>query len=359
MLPLRLSEIAKMVGGELIGAADPEIRGVGGLADAGATDLSFVADGKHLARAAASAAAALLVGREVVVDRPCVQVDDPYRAFAAVLAELQIDADRVFPPGVHPTAVIDPSADVGGVAAIGAYCVVGAGTVLGAGSRLGSHVSVGCDVTIGADCVVYPQVVIREGCRLGERVIVHAGVVLGSDGFGYLPGAQGMHKIPQVGIVIVGDDVEIGAGATVDRATTGRTVIGAGTKLDNQVQIAHNVQVGRHCALSAQTGIAGSCVLGDGVISGGQVGVGDHLKIGAGAKLGGQTGVTQDLPPGSQVFGTPAVDAKASFRTTAAVRRLPQLQDAVRNLRRRIVALEASLAEALGRSAAAGPDQEN
>ena len=297
MLPLKLSEIAKMVGGTLIGDSDPHLTGVAGLADADADDLSFLAGDKRPSAAAGSGAGALLVGPNVVVDKPSVQVEDPYRAFALVLAGQQIAVDRAFPPGVHGTAVIDPAADVSRAAAVGPYCVVGAGAVLGSGTRLGSHVSIGCDVTVGADCVIHPQAVIREGCRLGDRVIVHACVVLGSDGFGYLPGPAGMQKVPQVGIVDVGDDVEFGAGVTVDRATTGRTVIGTGSKIDNQVQIAHNVQVGQHCALSAQVGIAGSCVIGDGVIFGGQVGVGDHITIGPGSQLGGQSGVPMTCRP--------------------------------------------------------------
>lgn len=358
MLPLRLSEIATLVGGRWIGPEDPVIHGAAGLANAGATDLSFVTSGKYLQEAASSAAGALLVGPEVEVDKPAIRVDDPYRAFVVVLGELQVDFDRAFPPGVHPTAMIDATADVGAAAAIGPYSVVGAGSVLGRGTRLGAHVSVGCDVVVGRECLIYPQSVIGERCRLGDRIIVHAGVVIGGDGFGYLPGPDGMVKIPQVGIVCVDDDVELGAGVTVDRATTGCTVIGAGTKLDNQVQVGHNVQIGRHCALSAQTGIAGSCKIGDGVISGGQVGVGDHLTIGAGTRMGGQTGVTRDLKPGSRVFGTPALDSEESFRISAASRRLPELMETVRGLKRRIARLE--LALAAGEDPSASPaDQEN
>jgi UDP-3-O-[3-hydroxymyristoyl] glucosamine N-acyltransferase len=345
MLPLRLSEIATLVGGTLLGEADPEIRGAAGLEEAGAADLSFVTDAKRLADVAASRAGALLLGPDLPPDRPAVRVADPYRAFARLLAELTIDADRAFPPGVHPTAIVAPDADVAAATALGPYCVVGAGAVLGSGCRLGAHVVIGCDVVLGRDCTVHPQVVIREGCRLGERVVVHAGVVLGSDGFGYLPGEAGMDKIPQVGIVAVGDDVEIGSGVTVDRATTGRTVIGPGTKLDNQVQIGHNVRLGAHCALSAQTGVAGSSVLGNGVVCGGQVGIADHITIGDGVKLGGQTGVMEDIASGSRVFGTPALDVEEAFRNVAAVRRLPALRGQVREIARKLAALEARLAD--------------
>ena len=170
---------------------------------------------------------------------------------------------------------------------------------------------------------------------------------------------EGMFKIPQVGIVDVADDVEFGAGVTVDRATTGRTVIGDGTKVDNQVQIAHNVHLGRHCALSAQTGIAGSCVVGDGVIFGGQAGVGDHITIGAGSQIGGQSGITHDLAPESRIFGTPGLDSKESFRITAATRRLPELQATVRELKQRIADLETRLATGAGDKPETVQDQEN
>jgi len=353
MLPLRLSEIARLVSGEFEGNEDPMITSVAGLNDAGATDLSFVRDARGLELAAKSAAGAFLIGRKTeLIDRPCIRVDEPYRVFAELLAGQLIPVDRVFPLGVHPTAVVDASADISGAVSVGAYTVVGAGVVLGAGTRLGSLVSVGCDVIVGRECTVYSQAVIREGCCLGHRVIVHSGAVIGSDGFGYLPGDQGLQKIPQVGIVEIADDVEIGAGVTIDRATTGCTRIGAGTKIDNQVQIAHNVTVGSHCALSAQVGIAGSCTLGDGIVAGGQVGIGDHITIGAGTQLGGQSGVISDLPANSKMFGTPAVDIKSSFRATAVLRRLPEMKRAMAAMSAKIEKLDRELAELRSRAAA-------
>jgi len=319
---MRLSEIAALVGGRLLGADDPVLTGAAALADAGPTDLSFVADARRAVAGKASAAGALLVPADLDPGRPAVAVARPYEAFAQVLARFAPDPDRLFPPGVHPTAVIDPSAVVT-AAAVGAYCVIGAGARVGAGTRLGSHVVIGCDAAVGADCVLHAHVVVREGCRLGDRVIAHAGAVVGADGFGYLAGPRGQVKIPQVGIAVVEDDVELGALVTIDRATTGSTVIGAGSKLDDQVHIAHNVRIGRGCALSAQTGIAGSCVLGDGVITGGQVGIADHITVGAGARIGAQAGVIKDVPAGGAVFGCPALDFQECLRITAALRRLP------------------------------------
>lgn len=320
--PLRLSEVAALVGGRLLGGDDPVITGAAPLGEAGPGDLAFVADLKRAAEARACRAAALLVPPGLDAGRPAIEVERPYEAFARFLARLAPDPDRLYPPGVHPTAVIDPTARVS-ARSVGPYCVIGAGASVGPGTRLGAHVVVACDAQVGSDCVLHAQVVVREGCRLGDRVIVHAGTVVGADGFGYLAGPRGQVKIPQVGIVEVGDDVELGALVTIDRATTGRTVIGAGSKLDNQVHIAHNVRIGRSCALSAQTGIAGSCTLGDGVITGGQVGIADHLVIGDGARIGAQAGVIKDVPKGGTVFGYPALDFQESFRITAALRRLP------------------------------------
>jgi UDP-3-O-[3-hydroxymyristoyl] glucosamine N-acyltransferase len=332
MEALRLSEVAEMLGGELVGDSDPMISGAAGLEHAGPGDLTFLAR-RNLARTlAASSAEAVLVQPDQEVDRPAIVVEDPYGAFATFLERLLPPEDRLFPPGVHATAVVDPTAQLGPGVAVGPYAVIGPGTTVGSGSRLGPHVHLGCDVTVGADCRIHTGVMIREGSLLGDRVIVHSQVVIGSDGFGYLPGPKGIRKVPQVGIVEIEGDVEIGAGTCIDRATTGRTLIGAGTKIDNLCQIGHNVTIGKMCSLSAQTGVAGSCTLEDGVMAGGQVGIADHLKIGAGARLGAQSGITQDIPAGQAVFGTPGVEFGESFRMFAALRKLPDLLRRFRRL---------------------------
>ncbi len=335
MKALRLSEVAELLGGELVGTEDPEITGAAGIDEAGPGDLTFLASKKFGRALATSDATAVIVGPDQDVDRPAIRVSDPFGAFASFLEGLLPDRNRVFPPGIHPTAVIDPSAEVASAAAIGPYCVIGPGTVVGAGSRLGAHVVLGSDVTVGRDSLFYPGATVREGCLLGDRVILHCGVVIGSDGFGYLPAREGIRKVPQVGVVEIQDDVEIGAGSCVDRATTGRTVVGAGTKIDNLVQIGHNVNIGKLCSLSAQTGISGSCTLEDGVIAGGQVGLGDHLKIGAGVKIGGQSGVTKDIPAGRTVFGYPALESAETFRMFAGLRKLPELLRRVSRLEKK------------------------
>jgi UDP-3-O-[3-hydroxymyristoyl] glucosamine N-acyltransferase len=325
MKALLLSEVADLLGGELVGTDDPEITGAAGIEDAGPGDLTFLARRKFGDAVAASRATAVIVGPGQQVDRPAIRVSDPYGAFATFLERWLPDLDRIFPVGIHPTAVIEPGADVTAAASIGPYSVIGPGTVVGEGSRLGAHVILGCDVTVGRDCLLYAGVTVREDCRLGDRVIIHSGVVIGSDGFGYLPAPKMIRKIPQVGVVEIQDDVEIGAGSCVDRATTGRTVVGVGSKIDNLVQIGHNVRLGAMCSLSAQTGIAGSCTLDDGVIAGGQVGIADHLKIGSGVKIGAQSGIAKDVPAGQNVFGSPALDVVETFRMFAALRKLPEL----------------------------------
>ncbi|MCP4572017.1 MAG: UDP-3-O-(3-hydroxymyristoyl)glucosamine N-acyltransferase [bacterium] len=323
MHKMHLREIADLVGGELLGD-DVEITGAAGLEDAGAGDLTFVNRASLLPQLATSAASAVLLGPGMETDRPAIRCENPYRAFAKMLEFSLPNPDRVFPPGIHPTAVVAADAQVA-AASVGPYCVIGAGTTVGEGTRLGAHVALGPDVTVGCDCQLYAQVTVREGCRLGDRVVLQAGVVIGTEGFGYLPGPAGLERIPQVGTVLIEDDVEIGANSCIDRATTGLTVVGAGTKIDNQIQIGHNVKVGRHCALSAQSGISGSCTLGDGVTMGGQVGIADHVTIGDGVKVGAKSGIMKDVEPGDTVFGVPALDVKETFRITGAMRRLPDL----------------------------------
>ena len=341
MPSLRLSEVAALVGGELVGDRDPSINGVAGVDEAGPGDLTFVTNRKYAGKLGACRASGVIIGPGVDSPLPAVRVSEPYQAFAAVLRLFQAEDDRVFPPEIHPTAVVDPQAVVAGEVAIGPYCVVGPGVEIGAGTRLGPHVVVGPDVRIGRDCRLYARVGLREGCRVGDRVILHIGATIGTDGFGYLPSPQGLRKIPQVGIVVLEDDVEIGSGVCIDRATMGRTLIGAGTKIDNLVQVGHNVRLGKNCALSAQSGIAGSAVLGDGVTLGGQVGISHKAEVGSDVVIGGQSGVTRNLPGGKSYFGTPALEARESFQIAGALRKLPELL-------RRVARLEA------GES---GPDQ--
>ncbi len=336
MRALNLSLIADQLEGRFVGAEDPLIDGAASLEEAGPTDLAFLASAKQQDRLQGCRAGGVIIGPGVETTIPAIVVDKPYHAFARFLEGLQVARDRVFPPGVHPSAVVDSTADLDPTVALGPYCVVGAGCRLGAGTRLGPHVCVGPDVTIGRDCLIYAQVTIREGCVLGDRVILHAGCAVGTDGFGYVPTETGPRKVPQVGIVVLEDDVEIGAGTCIDRATTGQTLVGAGTKIDNQVQIGHNVKVGRACAMSAQTGISGSCTLEDGVTLGGKVGIADHLRVGQGAQVAGMSGLIRDVPPKGVVFGYPALDFTEAFRIVGAMRKLPGLLKRVARLEKRL-----------------------
>jgi UDP-3-O-[3-hydroxymyristoyl] glucosamine N-acyltransferase len=264
------------------------------------------------------------------------RVEDPYGAFALILRRFAPPKDDLFPPGIHPTAVIDETAKIAEGVSIGPYAVVGRQATIGSGSALGAHVVIGPEVTIGQDCLLFPQVTVREGCALGRGVILHAGAVIGSDGFGFLPGPDGLRKVPQIGRVVLEDDVEIGANSCVDRATTGRTVVGSGTKIDNLVQIAHNVTIGRHCAISAQTGLSGSCQVGDWVSMGGQVGVADHRQIGDRAMLAAKSGIDRDVEAGQTLFGIPAVDLKRGYKLVALTHRLPEFAERLRKLEKAV-----------------------
>ncbi len=332
MQPVRLSKLAAEVGCEWEGEEDPLITGAAGIEAAAPGDITFVADKRHRQHLADTRAAAVILEPGTECRIPVLRADTPYAVFTRVLARFASPRERSFPPGIHPTAVVDPTAEVGEGVSLGPYCVVGAGAKIGSGSALGAHVVVGPDVIMGEGCLIYPQVTLREGCMVGRGVILHSGAVIGSDGFGYLPEPNGLRKIPQIGIVVLEDDVEIGANSCVDRATTGRTVVGAGTKIDNQVQVAHNVTIGKNCAISAQTGISGSCRIGEQVTCGGKVGVGDHISIGDGAKLAGGAGIINDVPAGSTMFWYPAFELKQAFRMLAMIKRIPELLDRLRRL---------------------------
>jgi len=339
---MRLGDVAAASGCRLDGAADVEIRGVRSLEEAGPEDLSFVAREAYLPRLAASRAGAVIIGEGwPSVDRPALRSRSPSLALARVLALLH--PPQPIPPGIHPTAVIAPGATVSPLAAVGPLCLVGRGAVIGDQTVLEGQVAVGEGVRIGSACRLAPQVVLRDGVQLGDRVIIHSGAVIGADGFGYARDGARSVKIPQVGCVVIEDDVEIGANTTIDRGTLGETRIGRGTKIDNLVQIAHNVQVGADTVIVGQVGISGSTRIGARVTIAGQVGIVDHVEIGDDAIVGAQAGVTKDVPPRSVVLGSPAVPHQEIKRQLAAIARLPELRRLVQALEERLGALEARL----------------
>ncbi len=338
---LRLSEIATLVGGDPAGSDDPLVSGVAGIEDAGPGDLTFLAHGRYRKKLRDTRASAVLVRRDEPVDIPAVRVDDPALAFTIVLRKFADAGKPLCARAIHPTAVIDDSVRLGVDVAIGANVVLEEGVEVGDRSTILPGTVILRDARVGADCLIYPNVTIREDVRLGDRVIVHPGAVLGGDGFGYVPNGRLLHKIPHVGTVEIGDDVEIGANACIDRATTGVTRIGRGTKIDNLVQIAHNVKIGESSVLCAQVGVSGSTEIGNGVTLAGQVGLVGHIRIGDQVMVGAQSGVSKSIAPKHKVSGYPATEHATELRQRAALSRLPGMLETVRDLRRRLDALEA------------------
>jgi UDP-3-O-[3-hydroxymyristoyl] glucosamine N-acyltransferase len=330
MKTVTIAAINQAVNGTLAGNPAIAITGVEQITDAAPGQLTFIGDKKYAKLWGTSRASAAIVAERLALEpgegRALVRVPDADLALAQVL-EMFASPPPQCAPGIHPAAVVDPTAEIGEDAAVGAGCYIGPRVVIGPGSRLYPNVTVLDDSVIGADTVIWSGTVIRERCRIGSHCILHPNVTIGADGFGYRPApdGRGLVKIPQIGTVVIGDAVEIGANTCVDRGKFSATVIGDGTKLDNLVQIGHNCKLGRSCALSGQCGLAGSVTVGDGVVMGGRVGVRDHVTIGAGAKLGGHTGVAGDVAPGATLLGTPADDARKTMQQWAAIRQLPDL----------------------------------
>jgi UDP-3-O-[3-hydroxymyristoyl] glucosamine N-acyltransferase len=309
-----LSDIVEFVSGRYDGPRDLTITGVLPLSEAGAEHLSFLSNPKYAPQIETTGAAAVLVANDLPGDSPrWIRVANPYYAMATVVA--RFFAQRPQPRGISPHAAIASSARLGTNVSVGAFTSVGENVVLGDGVVLYPNVTIEDGVQIGDGTIVYPQVSIYYGCIVGRRCIVHSGVVIGSDGFGFATDERGYHhKIPQVGIVRIEDEVELGAGTTIDRAALGETVIGEGTKVDNLVQIGHNVRIGKRCLLVAQVGIAGSTHLGESVQVGGQSGFAGHLKIGDRARVYSKSAVFEDVPDGVWVRGIPAVSQREYVR---------------------------------------------
>ena len=332
---MKLSDIVALCGGTLEGGEpSTEIGGVGSLSEAQPGDVSFLSNPRYNQQLAETRAAAVLVRSDWEGSHTCalIRVEDPNRAFADVAVALAPPA-RTYPAGIHPSAVVDAEAELGDAVHIGPHCVVEAGARIGARSILLAGCYVGHGATVGEDCRLHAHVSVRAHCVLGNRVWIHDGAVIGSDGFGYSPRKDGSwEKIPQLGNVTVGDDAEIGANVTVDRARFGSTRIGNGVKIDNLVQIAHNVQIGDNSVMAAQVGISGSTRIGGHVQLGGQAGLAGHLEIGDGAVVGAQAGVTKSVAPRTFVSGYPAMDHKRAMLLQAHLGKLPELRKRVQAL---------------------------
>jgi UDP-3-O-[3-hydroxymyristoyl] glucosamine N-acyltransferase len=337
-----VAEIARRLRARFEGDGAATVRGVAGLREAGPGDIAFFANPRSASYLRLTRAPAVVVAPdcEARCKAALIRVPEPDAAFQQIA--VWFAPEPVPPaPGVHPCAVVDPQARLGAGLSIGPHAVIEAGAAIGDRCVIGAGCYVGHGVTIGEDSRLYPHVSLREHGRLGRRVIIHNGTVIGSDGFGYEVDEQGVRtKIPQTGIVEIGDDVEIGANVTVDRARFGRTRIGNGVKIDNLVQVAHNVVIGDHAVLVAQVGISGSTVVGSRAVLAGQSGVAGHLVIGPGAVVGGGAGVTKDVPAGAFVIGFPAAPHDKASRINAHLKRLPQLKERVRELEQRIKELE-------------------
>lgn len=342
---MKLAGLARILGGRLTGNPDEEISGAAGLGDARPGDITFLLKPSMAPEAAASGASAILVSHEMPgLEKNQLIVDDPQLAFITLLGLFHPTA----PPeaGISPMAFVSKGAAIGQGAAICPFVYLGEGASVGAGTILHPGVFIGVNSHVGESCILYPNVTVREGVRVGDRVIIHAGSVIGADGFGYAFRGGRHIKIPQVGGVIIEDDVEIGACAAIDRATTGNTVIGRGTKIDNLVQIAHNVKIGHDSVIVAQTGIAGSSTVGDHVIIAGQSGIADHASIEDETVLGAGSGVL----PNSQVkkgayAGTPILPHRQWLRVTAIVARLPEMHKTMAELEKRLSELERRLSD--------------
>jgi UDP-3-O-[3-hydroxymyristoyl] glucosamine N-acyltransferase len=323
-----LADLQARVGGRIIGDGTVAIARVCAVDDAGADALTFATDEKYYAAALASAAAAVLVDASVPLDaakanKPLLIVENARAALANFLATLKPPRPRG--PFRHPTATVAEGAQIGADVYLGAHCYVGARAKIGRGSTIAPGAYVGDDVQIGEETWLHPRATVHEKCVVGSRVVLHSGSVIGSEGFGWAFLEGRLERIPQVGNVVLEDEVEIGANSCVDRAQTGSTFIGCGTKIDNLVQIGHNCRIGKHCAIAAQTGFAGSTSVGDYVKIAGQVGTRGHMHIGSRATVAGQSGVWGDVPDGAMISGNPARDHRETLRNEVMLRKLPQL----------------------------------
>lgn len=335
---MKLREIAELIGGEIIGDPETVIKGVAGISDASEGDITFLSNLKFVKECSESKASCVMV-KDVIPDikKAQLKVGNPYYAFARLLGHFYVK--HLMPSGISDKAYISDKAQTGKDVSISPMVFISDGVSIGDKTVIYPGVVIGENVSIGDECILYPNVTIRENIKIGSRVIIHPGAVIGSDGFGYVF-EKGVHyKVPQVGGVIIGDDVEIGANVTIDRATTGNTVIGKGTKIDNLVQIAHNVKIGENSIVVAQVGVGGSTEIGSFVVIGGQVGIADHAKIDDGCMIGAQSGIMGHLKKGIY-SGSPVIPHRDWLKAVAIFARLPELNKRMKELEDKIETIE-------------------
>ena len=344
---MKLSELAERLGGALEGDGSIEITAVAGLKEAGRGDLSFLSNPKYAAQVADTGASAVIVPADWDRSVKCalIRVENSDQSFAEA-AELFYEPVPVPASGIHPSACIADTARIGQGVSIGPHCTVEDGVVIGAHTVIQSNCVIGYKSVIGEHCLFYPLVSVREFTEIGDRVIIHNGAVIGSDGFGYAVQKDGTRtKIPQIGKVVIGDDVEIGANAAIDRARFGKTKIGKGSKIDNLVQIAHNVVIGEHSVLCGQAGVSGSTTIGSRCILAGQAGLAGHLEVGDGAIVGAQAGVMKDVDPKDFVIGSPAMPHLQFKKMVANTILLPKLKDKIKHLEDQLAQMDTQTKE--------------
>ncbi len=338
-----VGEIANIVGGELCGDANLVISGFAGLKEAKEGDLSFVANVKYAPLAEKTLASVIIIPRDLSVPgKTFIRAENPSLAFSKIVSLFM--EEKIIPlTGIHPTAVVDKTAKLSRGVALGPHVVIEPGAIVGENTAIYAGTYIGRDTVIGRDCLIYPNVTIRESISLGDRVIIHSGTVIGADGFGYVS-IDGKHqKIPQVGTVVIEDDVEIGACVTIDRARFDKTIVGRGTKIDNLVQVAHNVVIGEGALIAGQAGISGSVTIGRGAILAGQAGIAGHLTIGEGAIVSAKAGVAKSIPPHTQVTGYPARPIEKMMEVNAHLQLLPKYVKTIQDLKKRVEELEKKL----------------
>jgi UDP-3-O-[3-hydroxymyristoyl] glucosamine N-acyltransferase len=331
-------ELAAVVFGELVGDKDIVLSGVNDLALAKKSEIAFLEDLRYFSDALKTEAGVIFVAADMDLsefkNKNIIKVANPRYAYSIVLSIIEKEKLCSIEKSVHVSASISDNAKIGKDAYVGQNVVVEAGSDIGDGAMIFPNVYIGRDVKIGNNCLIYPNVVIREGAVIGDRVIIHPGAVIGGDGFGFVSVEGKMHKISQIGRVEIGDDVEIGANVAIDRAVVNATKIGNGTKIDNLVQIAHNVEIGQNCIIVAQVGISGSTSLGNNVIVGGQTGLVGHIKIGNNVMIAAQSGISGNLEDGQQVGGNPMTSLKQSIKMRALMRRLPEIYNDLKKIKK-------------------------
>jgi UDP-3-O-[3-hydroxymyristoyl] glucosamine N-acyltransferase len=339
---LTVADLAKHLGGQLVGDGSAEIKGISPINTVKPGDVTFAENEKYFALAEKTPAVAIIVPTSITASsKTLIRIEQPKAALARVLA--MFFPPFRYPPGIHPSAQVAKDAKLGADVHIGANAVVKEGASIGDRTAIDAGSVIGRSTSIGSDCVIYSNVTIYHQVRVGNRAIIHSGTVVGSDGFGYVWEGKTRLKVPQVGTVIIEDDVEIGANTAIDRATIGATIIKRGTKIDNLVQIAHNVIIGENGTVCGLVGIAGSCTIGNNVTLAGQVGMADHIKIGDNVTVGAQSGIKDDLPEANTYLGSPAVPAATAARQYVAWGRLPELLRRVHDLEHTVELLQEKL----------------